>query len=74
MINEPTQIMLNPSAGTPWRTKAQIAEHYRCHLKTVTSLMRRRILPFVKIRRLVRLNVVECDQAMEKFKRRSDLL
>jgi len=51
-----------------------MAEHYRCHVKTITNLMRRRILPFLKIRRLVRLNVVECDRAMEKYTRRSDLL
>jgi len=74
MIGDQTTPTVGPEAGSPWRTKAQMAEHYRCHVKTITNLMRRRILPFLKIRRLVRLNVVECDRAMEKYTRRSDLL
>ena len=36
--------------------------------------MRRRILPFVKIGRIVRFNIEECDRAMNKYKRPSVLL
>lgn len=73
-MNDRTQIPVNPDVNSPWRTRAEMADHYRCHIKTITNLMRRRILPFVKIGRLVRLNIAECDLAMEKYKRRSELL
>jgi excisionase family DNA binding protein len=58
----------------PWRLKQEIADYYRCDLRTITNLMRRRILPFVKIGRIVRFNIEECDRAMNKYKRPSMLL
>jgi hypothetical protein len=33
--------------------------------------MKRRILPFVKIGRIVRLDLDECDRAMEKYRSKS---
>lgn len=36
--------------------------------------MRRRILPFVKIGRLIRFNVAKCGPAMSKYKRTGALL
>ena len=36
--------------------------------------MRGRALPFVKIRRFIRFNVIECDKAVAKYKQRSALL
>ena len=36
----------------------------------LTNLMRRGILPYRKIGRFVRLDPVECDRAMDKFKHR----
>jgi hypothetical protein len=59
---------------TPWRNKTEMAQYYRCDIKTITNWMRRRILPFVKIGRYVRFDLRECDQAMDKFKRRSSLI
>ena len=59
---------------SPWRLKQEIADHYRCDLRTITNLMRRRILPFVKIGRILRFNIEECDRAMNKYKRPSMLL
>jgi len=56
---------------SPWRNKRQIAEHYGWDIRTITNFMRRQILPYVKLGRLVRFDVGECDQAMEKYKRRS---
>lgn len=53
---------------TPWRTKRQIADYYGCDVRTITNFMRRRILPYVKTGRFVRFNIIECDQAMERFK------
>jgi hypothetical protein len=54
-----------------WRNKRQMAAHYGCDIRTITNFMRRRILPFVKIGRFVRFDIGECDQAMERYKRRS---
>lgn len=67
------QTLTNASngAGKNWKTKSEIASHFQCNIRTVTKLMKRRILPFVKIGRLVRLDVDECDQAMEKYKFKS---
>ena len=63
-----------PVPAGPWRRKEEIADYYRCDIRTITNLMRRRILPFVKIGRLVRFNVTECDLAMSKYQRASVLL
>ena len=43
-------------------------------VRTIENLMRGRVLPFVKIRRFIRFNVIECDKVMEKHKQRSALL
>ena len=53
-----------------WKTKCEMAEYYKCHLRTITNLMQRGILPYRKIGRFVRLDPVECDCAMDKFKHR----
>ena len=51
-----------------------MAEHYGCSTRMIDKLMRGHVLPFVKLGRFVRFNVVECDKAMEKYKQRSALL
>ena len=58
-------------ATTEWRTKEEMAQYYRCNVRTVTNLMRRRILPFVKIGRIVRFDLAACDSAMRRYQRRS---
>jgi hypothetical protein len=42
-------------------------------IRTIGNLMRGRALPFVKIRRFLRFNVIECDKAVAKYKQRSAL-
>jgi excisionase family DNA binding protein len=69
-MNETTTSVSN-SAGKSWKTKREIASHLKCNIRTVTKLMKRRILPFVKIGRIVRLDLDECDRAMEKYKSKS---
>lgn len=54
-----------------WFTKAQIAARYQISTRSVTNLMRRRILPYVKIGRVLRFNPSECDNAFTQFKRSS---
>ena len=50
-----------------WLTKADLAQHYSISLRTVTNLMRRRVVPYVKVGRVVRFDQHGCDQAMRKF-------
>jgi excisionase family DNA binding protein len=58
-------------AGKTWKTKREISLHLRCSVRTVTNLMKRRILPFVKIGKIVRFDTAACDTAMEKLQSRS---
>jgi excisionase family DNA binding protein len=60
------QIILNPEKN--WKTKREIAAHFKCSVRTITSLMRRRILPFIKQGRFVRFDTDDCDRAMEKLR------
>ena len=57
-----------------WSTKAEIAEHLKCSVRTISKLMRQRILPYVKIGKLVRFDTQECDLAFGRFKSKSILL
>jgi excisionase family DNA binding protein len=69
-----TTIIPPPSLpNTPWLRKAEIAQYYKCDIRTITNLMRRQILPYVKIGRLVRFHQRDCDVAMEKFHRRGGM-
>jgi hypothetical protein len=81
-----TELPLSPDTGrtadahdsgklpiSRWRLKAEVADHFRCDVRTITNLMSRRVLPFVKIGRFVRFDLTECDLAMKKYERRSGL-
>ena len=70
-MDECKQQTSNPDSSSQWRNKKQLADHYGCSIRTIENLMRERVLSFVKIRRFIRFNVVECDKAMEKYKQRS---
>ncbi len=45
-------------------TRKGIAERYHISLGSVKALMRRRILPYVKIGRIVRFELEKCDATM----------
>jgi len=49
-------------------TKEKIADHYGIGLRTVNAWMKKRILPYLKIGRVVRFNLADCDAALSKFK------
>ena len=66
----PETISIDCSPETPWRTKKEIAARYKCDIRTITNFMRRGILPYVKIGRFVRFNVMECDEALEQHHKR----
>jgi hypothetical protein len=67
MLNE---LKSSPTA-TQWRSKSEIAHHYRCSVRHINTLMGRRVLPFLKMGRFVRFDAAACDQAMNKYQTRS---
>jgi excisionase family DNA binding protein len=56
-----------------WKTKREIAAHLKCSVRTVTTLMARRMLPYVKIGHFVRFDLAECDRAMARYRVRGVL-
>src|ERR1051326_1919742 len=70
-----TAIMHNKTSqnqGSDWVTKAQLASHLACDKRTIGNLMRRRILPFVKIRGLLRFDLAECEAAFRRYRSQTD--
>jgi len=57
-----------PHSEKNWKTKREIAAHFKFSIRTITSLMRRRILPFIRQGRFVRFDTNDCDRAMEKLR------
>ena len=56
--------------GKNWITKRDIAAHLQCTTRTIEKMMRGRVLPYIKIGRIVRFDLADCDQALVKFRRR----
>lgn len=57
-----------------WLDKAGIAAHIGVSPRTVTNLMRRRVLCYVKVGRLVRFDPEACDKALKAFEIKSIVL
>jgi hypothetical protein len=53
-----------------WVTKTEVAAHFGCNIRTIGNLMRRKIIPFVKIRGLLRFDLHECEEAMRQYRAR----
>ncbi len=66
---EESAIVGHTLVATPnrWQTKAGLARHFSMSLRTVTNLMRRRVVPYVKVGRLVRFDLPACEKALKKF-------
>lgn len=56
--------------GRSWATKAEVAAHFGCDKRTIGNLMRRKIIPYVKIRGLLRFNLADCEAAMGQYRSR----
>jgi hypothetical protein len=54
-----------------WTDRRGIAGHFKVSERTVSNLMRRRVLPVTKIGRIVRFNVAACEAALKAFELRS---
>jgi hypothetical protein len=66
--SEPTKEPQSPVRN--WRTKEQIAAHLRISLRSTTNLMRKRVLSYVKIGNLVRIDLGQADRAIEQLRSR----
>ena len=54
-----------------WQTKRQLAGHIRFSERSITTLMRQQVLPFLKLGRIIRFDLAECDRVMEALTIRS---
>jgi len=54
-----------------WVTREKLAQHFAFSLRTVANLQKRRVLPYIKVGRLVRFNLNKCEQALIRFEHRS---
>lgn len=61
----------NPDYPIMWLTKAELAAHLKCTARHINTLMKRRILPYLKTRGLVRFDLNECEHSLEMYKTRS---
>jgi excisionase family DNA binding protein len=51
--------------------KKEVALHLGIGVRTVTDWMRRRILPYTKVGRMVRFYLPDCELALKKFEVKS---
>lgn len=54
-----------------WSNKKEAALYLGIGQRTVTDWMRRRILPYVKVGRVVRFHLPECEMAVRKYQVKS---
>jgi hypothetical protein len=50
-----------------WTGKAGIAAHFRCSIRHIGNQMRSRRIPYVKLGRIVRFNIPDCERAIKVF-------
>lgn len=65
------KVNMQISNNERWSCKKEIAQHFGIGLRTVTDWMKRRILPFVKVGRVVRFHLPECELAVKKYQVKS---
>jgi excisionase family DNA binding protein len=51
-------------------TKKELAPVLRVSTRTLDNWQRKKILPYIKVGRLVRFNIARCIRALERFERR----
>jgi hypothetical protein len=61
----PAVLVGRQSLARTWKTKAQVAAHFRFSLRTITNLMARKTLPYVKLGNVVRFDLAECELIIE---------
>jgi excisionase family DNA binding protein len=56
---------------SPWRDRKGIAAHLGVSVRHITNLQRRRVIPYVKVGRVVRFDIHACDQALKAMEIKS---
>ena len=57
--------------NSSWKNKDGIAAHFGCSVRHIGNLTKTRKLPCVKLGRMVRLNVADCERAIKAFEVKS---
>lgn len=57
--------------GSRWTDRRGIAAHFQVSERTISNLVNRRILPVIKLRRIVRFDIAACEAAVKAFELRS---
>ena len=60
-----TETKDNNKIASPWFTKQELADYWKCSVRHITDLKRERKIPYCKALR--RYNVNACEKAMERF-------
>ena len=70
-FNFDTMTMMSGAATSKsesnWTDKAGIAAHFRCSVRHIGNQMRSRRIPYVKLGRIVRFNIPDCERAIKAF-------
>ena len=56
---------------SPWLDISEVARRYKISVRHAANLQRRRVFPFVKLGRVVRFDVFECDRALKRHEIKS---
>lgn len=59
--------------GIEWLTKREMAKHFKCSERHINNLMKRRVLPYVKMGRFVRFDLAACDLSVKTIQVKSVL-
>jgi excisionase family DNA binding protein len=65
------EALIASKAKKPWIDKKAIASHFGCSVRHIGNLTRSRKLPYIKLGRLVRFDVDDCDKAIRAFEVKS---
>jgi len=57
--------------NSSWTDKDGIAAHFGCSVRHIGNLTKTRKLPYVKLGRIVRFNVADCERAVKAFEVKS---
>jgi hypothetical protein len=57
--------------NSSWKNKHGIAAHFGCSVRHIGNLTKTRRLPYVKLGRIVRFNVTDCERAIKAFEVKS---
>jgi hypothetical protein len=66
-----TMMSQKTQTNSGWTNKYGIAAHFGCSVRHIGNLTKTRRLPYVKLGRIVRFNVTDCERAIRAFEVKS---